>query len=58
MGRSGVVRRLGATAARFAESIRQAVDLEHWAAFRASLERLCRVLGEVARRATGRRPAC
>ncbi|GIH29258.1 metallophosphatase [Acrocarpospora phusangensis] len=36
----------GERVARWSERIRQAVDLEHWAAFRRSFERLCRLLGE------------
>ncbi|WP_214105297.1 alkaline phosphatase D family protein [Acrocarpospora catenulata] len=34
----------GRRVARFSERVRQAVDLEHWAAFRRSFERLCRLL--------------
>ncbi len=40
----------GPRAARIAERLRQALDLEHWASFRASLHRLCGVLADLGRR--------
>ena len=42
----------GRTGSRAGEAIRQYLDLEHWAAFRASFERMCGLLEDVA---TGRR---
>jgi hypothetical protein len=42
----------GRRAARAGEKIRQAIDLEHWAAFRASFQAMARLVAEVA---TGRR---
>ncbi len=39
------------------ERLRRAVDLEHWAAFRDSFERLTAVIGRVARGETGAAPA-
>ena len=47
----------GALAARAAESLRQALDLEHWAAFDRSFRRLTAVLTEVASGRRGRPPA-
>jgi hypothetical protein len=44
----------GPRAARWAEKVRQAIDLEHWGAFRASFDELTRVVREVA---SGRRGA-
>jgi hypothetical protein len=40
--------RWGRTAARLGERLRRAVDLEHWAAFNTSFERLCAWLGRLA----------
>lgn len=45
----------GRHAVRIAEKLRQLMDLEHWASFRASLHRLCGLLDEVA--GVGRDPA-
>jgi phosphodiesterase/alkaline phosphatase D-like protein len=42
----------GGGAARFGERLRRRIDLEHWAAFRSSFERLAHLLADVA---TGRR---
>ncbi|MGH2814704.1 MAG: alkaline phosphatase D family protein, partial [Actinomycetota bacterium] len=39
----------GRLAARVGERIRQAIDLEHWAAFRASFDRLTRLIADVGR---------
>ena len=47
----------GRRAARFGERLRRAVDLEHWAAFRSSFERLAGAIGEVAAGERGRAPA-
>ena len=47
----------GDTAAKLSEKLRRAVDLEHWAAFRESFERLMRRLGEVAAGEHGPPPA-
>lgn len=41
--------RWGARMARFGEWLRQAVDLEHWAAFRISMRRLLDVLAQIGR---------
>jgi hypothetical protein len=41
--------RWGALAARLSERLRRAVDLEHWAAFNTSFERLCAWLGGLSR---------
>jgi hypothetical protein len=49
--------RWGPRAARVAERLRQAADLEHWAAFGASFQRLTALLGEVGSGARGRAPA-
>jgi phosphodiesterase/alkaline phosphatase D-like protein len=38
----------GASAARLSERLRRAIDLEHWAAFRSSFDRLARTLRDVA----------
>jgi phosphodiesterase/alkaline phosphatase D-like protein len=46
----------GGLAARVAESLRQALDLEHWAAFDRSFRRLTAVLTEVASGRRGRPP--
>ena len=51
------VRHLGRLRGRLAEQIRQAADLEHWAAFGHSFERLGRSLTAVARGDHGRAPA-
>ncbi|RJL21484.1 alkaline phosphatase D family protein [Bailinhaonella thermotolerans] len=47
----------GARAARVGERIRQAVDLEHWAAFRRSFDRLAGLVKEVAAGRRGAAPA-
>ncbi|HEY9521839.1 MAG TPA: alkaline phosphatase D family protein, partial [Thermopolyspora sp.] len=47
----------GRRAARWAERLRQAIDLEHWAAFRRSFEDMARVLTEIAVGARGTPPA-
>ncbi|HWE09826.1 MAG TPA: alkaline phosphatase D family protein [Solirubrobacteraceae bacterium] len=47
----------GARAARWGERLRRAVDLEHWAAFRSSFDRLAGVLRQVAAGERGRPPA-
>ena len=47
----------GATAAKLSEKLRRALDLEHWAAFGESFERLMRRLGEVAAGEHGPPPA-
>ena len=47
----------GPRLARFGENVRRAGDLEHWAAFQASFERLGRLLAEVSRGERGPRPA-
>src|SRR5690606_26263726 len=47
----------GRRAVRWGERIRQAVDLEHWAAFGASFEELAGVLAAVASGERGRAPA-
>ncbi len=47
----------GALAARFGERLRRAIDLEHWAAFRSSFERMARVLRDVAAGRRGAAPA-
>ncbi|WP_228639826.1 alkaline phosphatase D family protein [Microtetraspora sp. AC03309] len=47
----------GRRAARWAERLRQLVDLEHWAAFRGSFEHLARLLTGVASGERGRPPA-
>jgi hypothetical protein len=47
----------GARAARWGERVRQGLDLEHWAAFRTSFERLAHRLGEVAAGRFGAAPA-
>ncbi|NMH97958.1 alkaline phosphatase D family protein [Pseudonocardia acidicola] len=41
---------------RLAEQLRQAVDLEHWPAFRASFDRLTRLIGRAAAGPEGSRP--
>ena len=46
----------GRRAARLAERLRRAVDLEHWSAFNTSFERLCDWLGQVAEGTDARRP--
>jgi phosphodiesterase/alkaline phosphatase D-like protein len=51
------VRHLGRWRGRLAEAVRQAADLEHWAAFGASFERLGSALTAVARGEHGRAPA-
>jgi hypothetical protein len=47
----------GARAARVAEQVRQGVDLEHWAAFQQSFQRVAAVVTSVARGERGRAPA-
>ncbi len=47
----------GRLAAWFGERLRRGFDLEHWAAFHASFERLTRVLGEAGSGTRGRAPA-
>jgi hypothetical protein len=47
----------GARAARIGERLRRAIDLEHWASFHASFERLARTLREVAAGERGPAPA-
>ena len=47
----------GKTAAKVGEKLRQAADLEHWAAFGASFERLSALLADVSAGRLGRRPA-
>jgi hypothetical protein len=47
----------GATAAKLSEKLRRGLDLEHWAAFGESFERLMRRLGEVAAGEHGPPPA-
>ena len=49
--------RWGPTASKLAERLRRALDLEHWAAFRSSFERLARILREVASGERGPSPA-
>ena len=51
------VRHLGRWRGRLAEAVRQASDLEHWAAFGHSFERLAAALTSVARGEHGRAPA-
>jgi hypothetical protein len=51
------VRHLGRRRGRMAEAVRQAADLEHWAAFGDSFERLGAALTAVARGDQGRAPA-
>ena len=51
------VRHEGAWRGRLAEKLRQAADLEHWAAFGDSFERLGRALASVARGEHGPAPA-
>jgi hypothetical protein len=48
--------RWGGIAARLAERLRRAVDLEHWSAFNTSFERLCKWLRSVSEGAATRRP--
>jgi len=47
----------GKRAARVAEKIRQAIDLEHWGAFRASFDALAKVVLEIGSGARGKPPA-
>lgn len=47
----------GPRLAKFGETVRRAADLEHWAAFADSFERLGRLLGAVSRGERGPRPA-
>jgi hypothetical protein len=47
----------GARAARLGERLRRALDLEHWASFRSSFDRLVRTLWRVAAGERGRAPA-
>jgi hypothetical protein len=47
----------GRWAARLAERVRQALDLEHWAAFDASFRRLCGIVADVAAGRRGAPPA-
>src|SRR4051794_6032080 len=51
------VRHEGRPLGRFAEKVRQAADLEHWAAFGSSFERLGAALVSLARGEAGRTPA-
>ena len=51
------VRHEGRWRGRLAEQVRQAADLEHWAGFGRSFERLGRVLTSIARGESGRAPA-
>ncbi|SDG75493.1 PhoD-like phosphatase [Klenkia brasiliensis] len=51
------VRHHGKLLGRLAEKLRQAADLEHWAAFGQSFERLGRVLVSLARGESGRAPS-
>jgi phosphodiesterase/alkaline phosphatase D-like protein len=51
------VRHEGRWRGRLAEQVRQAADLEHWAGFGHSFERLGRVLTSIARGESGRAPA-
>jgi len=46
----------GRRAARWGERVRQAIDLEHWGAFRASFDALARVVAEVAAGRRGTAP--
>ena len=48
----------GARAARLGEGVRRAIDLEHWAAFSSSFDRLARTLRDVATGQRGSAPAC
>jgi len=48
--------RWGGIAARLAERLRRAVDLEHWSAFNTSFERLCEWLRRVSEGTATRRP--
>jgi hypothetical protein len=48
--------RWGGIAARLAERLRRAVDLEHWSGFNTSFERLCKWLRSVSEGAATRRP--
>jgi hypothetical protein len=47
----------GKRSARFGEKVRQAVDLEHWAAFQLSFQRVARIVSDVALGRRGRAPA-
>lgn len=47
----------GSRAARLAERLRRMIDLEHWAAFRSSCERVARLLAEISSGGRGRPPA-
>ncbi len=47
----------GRAGARFGERVRRAIDLEHWASFHTSFERLARIIREVAAGRRGRPPA-
>jgi hypothetical protein len=47
----------GARAARAGEKLRQAIDLEHWAAFQQSFQRVCEVVSAVARGERGTPPS-
>jgi hypothetical protein len=47
----------GAAAARLAERLRRTIDLEHWASFRSSFERLVGTLRDIAAGERGRAPA-
>jgi hypothetical protein len=47
----------GAAGVRFGERLRRGIDLEHWAAFRSSFDRLARTLREVAAGERGSAPA-
>jgi hypothetical protein len=47
----------GSRAARLGERLRRMIDLEHWAAFRSSFDRLARALAEISSGRRGRPPA-
>lgn len=47
----------GPLAARLGERVRQAIDLEHWAAFRRTFDALMRLVADLGARADDRRPA-
>jgi phosphodiesterase/alkaline phosphatase D-like protein len=47
----------GTTAARFGERVRRALDLEHWAAFQRSFQRMVALITEVGSGRRGRAPA-
>jgi phosphodiesterase/alkaline phosphatase D-like protein len=47
----------GRLGARFGEKVRRAIDLEHWASFHSSFDRLAKIIHEVASGKRGRAPA-